>query len=345
MKKAGQPLWQRIILLSVLAYEAMGCLLGGAMLIIAPDGRLMDMPVDLMRGAFSDFLVPGIILFGLGVLNTFTFISVFRKREADWLMSGFALGGLAIWFWIEIAILQELHWLHAMWGLPVVVGAIASISLFRKNVARKILLICGILSSLLYVAINVIVPIQWPAYSSITQTVSELSAVGAPTRMLWIVLCAPYSLLVIAFALGVRKVSEKTRLLRIVGNLLLIYGLLSILWPFAPMHLRETLAAGGGTSSDTMHIALAVVTEIIFVAALSVAAVALGKQFRTFSAFTLLSLLVFGVLTFLESPNIATNQPTPMIGIWERINIGIFLLWVAVLAVVLLQNRIAPHQE
>jgi hypothetical protein len=24
--------------------------------------------------------------------------------------------------------------------------------------------------------------------------------------------------------------------------------------PFAPMHLRETLAAGGGTLSDTMHL-------------------------------------------------------------------------------------------
>ncbi|MBD0288840.1 MAG: hypothetical protein ICV79_25955, partial [Flavisolibacter sp.] len=48
--------------------------------------------------------------------------------------------------------------------------------------------------------------------------------------------------------------------------------------------------------------------------------------------------VVFGILTFSEAPNIATNGPTPMIGIWERINIGIFMVWVIVLAIVLLQS-------
>jgi hypothetical protein len=45
--------------------------------------------------------------------------------------------------------------------------------------------------------------------------------------------------------------------------------------------------------------------------------------------------LVFGVLTFLEAPGVAATRPTPLIGVWERINIGVFLLWVVVLAVVL----------
>jgi hypothetical protein len=50
--------------------------------------------------------------------------------------------------------------------------------------ARKALLVCGILSSLLYVVMNVFVPMQWQGYSSASQTVSELSAIGAPTRPL-----------------------------------------------------------------------------------------------------------------------------------------------------------------
>jgi hypothetical protein len=32
------------------------------------------------------------------------------------------------------------------------------------------------------------------------------------------------------------------------------------------------------------------------------------------------------------------NQPTPMIGVWERINIGVFLLWVVILATVLIRR-------
>jgi hypothetical protein len=204
---------------------------------------------------------------------------------------------------------------------------------------RKVLLICGILSSLLYLAANIVVPMQWPGYNCASQVVSELSAIGAPTRQLWLWLCTPYTPLVIAFALGVWKSAGQNRPLRIAGGLLIAYGALGFLWPFAPMHLRETLAAGGGTFSDTMHIALGVVTEILYLLALGFTAVALGKRFQLYSIMTFVVLFVFGVLTFLDAPGIAKNQATPLIGVWERINIGVFLLWVAVLAVALLRTQ------
>ena len=49
---------------------------------------------------------------------------------------------------------------------------------------ERTLLVCGILSSLLYVAMTIFVAMQWEGYSSISQTISELSAIGAPTRSL-----------------------------------------------------------------------------------------------------------------------------------------------------------------
>jgi hypothetical protein len=333
-----QPLWQRMILLSVLAYEGAGSLLGGGLLIAAPDGSLMDMPVSIMHGSFRDFLIPGIILSGLGLLNAAAFIAALRKSSAGWIMAGLALGGMAVWFWVEIAVLLELHWLHAMWGLPVITGGLTTLSLIPRDTMRKALLVCGISSSLLYAAINIIVPMQWPAYSSVSQTVSELSATGALTRRLWIVLSAPYTLLFIAFALGIRSSAGQNRPLRIASRLLLVYGALGILWPFAPMHLRETLAAGGHTFSDSMHIALGAVTEILYLIALAVAAAAFGKPFRVYSIITLVLLLVFGGLSFIEAPKVAANGPTPLMGVWERINIGLFLLWVIVLALLLLKR-------
>jgi DNA-binding transcriptional regulator of glucitol operon len=71
--------------------------------------------------------------------------------------------------------------------------------------ARKSLLVCGILSSLLYVAMTIFVAMQWEAYSSASQTISELSAIGAPTRSLWAVPGAIYTVLVTAFGWGVWK--------------------------------------------------------------------------------------------------------------------------------------------
>jgi hypothetical protein len=134
--KIRQSAWQRITLLIILGYEGAGALAGGGLLVAAPDGRIMDMPVEIMHGVFCNFLIPGLILFALGILTTTAFIAVLRRTRIDWLLSGLALGGLAIWFIVEIAILQEFHWLHAMWGLPVILGwmvALPLISLRLKS--------------------------------------------------------------------------------------------------------------------------------------------------------------------------------------------------------------------
>jgi hypothetical protein len=346
----AQRLWQRIILLIVLAYEGLGALAGGAFLVTRPDGSAMKMPVSLMHGVFADFLIPGIILLGLGVLNVVAFFVVLRRSRFDWLAAGLAMGGMAVWFFVEIVIIRELHWLHAMWGLPVILGGAMAMPLlpFRAESIRDFWLGAGIASSLLYVAMNVIVPGQWPGYSSASQIVSELSAVGAPSRPLWVIMALLYTVLVTGFGWGVWMAAaggRGDRLLRIAGVLIAIYGALGIPWIFAPMHQREVLAAGGGTLSDTMHIALAVVTQILYLSALGLVAAALGTAFRLYSIATFVVLLLFGVQTFREAPGVSANQPTPLIGVWERINIGVFLAWVGVLAGVLLARSHAAHRR
>jgi hypothetical protein len=338
-KKSGQPKWQRIILLFVLAYEGAGALLGGTLLIVAPDGRLMDMPVEIIHGSFSDFLIPGLILFTLGILNTVAFFAVLRKARFDWIMAVTALAAMIGWFWIEIAILLQLHWLHAMWGLPVLVGAVVVLPFIPATNKHRALLLCGMVSSLLFFTVNIIVPLQWEGYNLASRVPSELSAIGAPTGKLWAILATPYTFLMLAFGWGVTKAAGENRRLRITGIMLVAYGALGFLWPFAPMHQRETLAAGGATFSDTLHIALGAATVIIYLLALGFSAAALGKRFRIYSIVTFILVLVFGLLTFKEAPGLSRNESTPLIGVWERINIGLFLVWIAVLAIVLLRRK------
>ena len=116
---------------------------------------------------------------------------------------------------------------------------------------------------------------------------------------------------------------------------MLAYGALGLLWPFAPMHLREVLASGGGTASDTMHLALGAVTVLLMLLAIGFGAAALGSRFRLYSIASLVILAFFGLLTFMDAPRLSANLPTPWIGVWERINIGVFLLWGSVLLGVL----------
>ena len=128
-----QPKWQRITLLSVLGYETAGGLSGGILLALAPDGRLMDMPVEIMHGFFNDFFIPGLMLIGLGIINAAAFVTVLLKKRNGWIFSGLALGGLVVWFTVEIIVLKEFHWLHAMWGLPVILGCLMMISLIPRR--------------------------------------------------------------------------------------------------------------------------------------------------------------------------------------------------------------------
>ena len=208
---------------------------------------------------------------------------------------------------------------------------------------RKVLLVCGILSSLLYAAM--IGAIRFEGYSPISKTVSELSAIGAPTRPLWMVLGAVYDALALAFGLGVWVSAGGKRALRVVGGLLLALGMFGWVWPFASMHQREVLAAGGATLSDTLHLILTMVTVLFMLVAIGVGATAFGNRFRSYSIATMLVLFIFGALTGLDGPRVAANLPTPWAGLWERINIGVFLLWIVVLAITLLQVKDATVTE
>ena len=205
------------------------------------------------------------------------------------------------------------------------------------KIVRKVLLICGVLSSLLYVAMNIFVPMLFPGYSSASQTVSELSAIDAPTRSLWVMLAIVYSFLVIAFGWGIRESSGQKRPLRIAGTLMIVYAVIGLAWP--PMHQREVLAADGGTLTDTMHIVFTIVSVICMLMIIGFCAVSFGNRFRFYSIVTVIVLLVFGLLTGLDAPSMQANETTPWIGVWERISIGAYLLWVSVLSIVLLQGK------
>ena len=199
------------------------------------------------------------------------------------------------------------------------------------------LLACGIVSSALYAVM--IWAIRYDGYSPISQTVSELSAWGTSTRTLWIPLGGLYTLLIVAFGVGVWIVAGGRRSLRITGALLVAYGALGLVWPFAAMHQRAVLAVGGATLADTAHLTLAGTTVVLMFAAMAFGAAAVAGWFRIYSIATMVVLVAFGVLTSMDASKVADDLPTPWAGLWERINICAFLLWIVVFAVVLLRER------
>ncbi len=104
----------------------------------------------------------------------------------------------------------------------------------------KVLLICGIVSSLLYVSTDILAGMLWEGYSFTSQAVSELFAIGAPTSGLVVPLFTLSSVLLVAFALGVWvSAAGRNRALRVMALMMVGNAVNSlVLWNFFPMHMR-----------------------------------------------------------------------------------------------------------
>jgi uncharacterized membrane protein len=105
------------------------------------------------------------------------------------------------------------------------------------------------------------------------------------------------------------------------------------------MNTREALAAGERGLHNAMHVPMTAVMSLFMLLAMGFGATLLGKRFRYYSYATIAILVVFGVLTSLQAGKMVANEPTPWMGLTERINIYATMLWVAMLAIGLLRAK------
>ena len=201
---------------------------------------------------------------------------------------------------------------------------------------RKTLLVFGIAASVLYIAADLLGGAVDPGYSYADQTISELSAIGSPSRPIVLPFFSLYPPLVMAFAIGVWAVAGGARALRAIAALLALYALACL--PFAPMHIREVLAAGGGTLTDTMQLVMTGADAILLVAIIAIGAFAFGGAFRVYSIITAIVVVGFGTLSATYGAAVAANLPTPWVGVTERITVYGSMLWLAALGTVLLRQ-------
>jgi hypothetical membrane protein len=205
---------------------------------------------------------------------------------------------------------------------------------------RKTLLVCGVVSSFLYVAIDVLAAVVYGGYHSFTsQAISELGAIGAPTKHLVDPLFLVYDLLLIAFAVGVWQAAGGKRALQLIGVFLAGIGVVGLPAPwFYAMHLRGTT----GVASDVPHIVATGLIVALILAAMIAGAFAFGRRFRAFSLVSLIIVIATGFLTSVEARGLATGGPVRWLGLAERVNIGMYLAWVAALAFTLLHAEESP---
>jgi len=200
---------------------------------------------------------------------------------------------------------------------------------------RRILLLCGILSPLLYAIADTLAGLQWPGYSFRDRAISELGGIGAPTRLFFSILLIPTYILLTAFGAGVRQSAGDRRGLRVAGGLVIALGVMALtVGQFVPMRARGT----GQGLTGALHLIEGGVAVIMVVAGMGFAATALGNRFRLYTILTIVVVLGFGAWSGVDAPRIEAGFATPWLGVKERIFWYAYQLWFAVLALTLLRK-------
>lgn len=116
------------MLISLLLFLSIGALVGGGAFLFFPNG-FMDMPTEQMlaNSPFTNFLIPGLILFTvLGLfpilivwglnskkdIKAFEAINIFRDMHWSWSFSIYVGFALIIWIFTQVYILQDWSWMH-----------------------------------------------------------------------------------------------------------------------------------------------------------------------------------------------------------------------------------------
>ena len=201
----------------------------------------------------------------------------------------------------------------------------------------RLLLACGIVGAAFFIAIDIVASFWlYPGYDYTAQQVSELSAIGAPSRDFWMAMGFPFAGLSFAFALGVWRASAGRVSLRTTAVLIGLFALNSFVWGWvAPMHMRGTVVS----TTDTMHIVLTIVAVVLMVTFMTTGASAFCRGFRLFSILTMLAMVVAGGVVGTQISAIAQGLPTPWMGLVERVSVYAPSLWMTVLAVMLLREN------
>ena len=204
-----------------------------------------------------------------------------------------------------------------------------------KVTIRKALIICGLLSSIFYIGTDLLASLLYTGYSIMDQNYSELLATGAPTRPFMIIVSIIYNLLVTIFAIGVWKSANPKRTAHITGALMIVYAFLSLV---TPLLFQMDMRGAEITPRGSLHPPMTAVMSLFILLSIGFGAFLSGKLFRLYSFTTIIILVVFGALTASQAPYLATGQPTPWMGLTERVNIYFTMIWFLLLSISLIRT-------
>jgi hypothetical membrane protein len=186
-------------------------------------------------------------------------------------------------------------------------------------------MVLGAVAVIIYVLHVVIGGLLWENYSHLQQPISDLTATGAPNRVLLLMLTTTYGIVVFIFAVSFTILESKkhSKYFRWGGICFVLMHVISISYGLFP----EDLAGDSVTLLGTMHIIITVL--IVPFTILAPLLIGLGllkdqewKSFAIYSVVTSIMILMLGATSGIFYAN-----KFAYFGLVERLNIGSLQLW------------------
>ena len=201
------------------------------------------------------------------------------------------------------------------------------------------------MAAIAYTAVVIAGGLMTPGYDHVAQPVSSLYQAGSVNGTAIALAFFGYNVFVIAFGLATSRYARavggrRSRAGMAAGIGLILTGIAGAcddLFPQDPFGAPVT-------TSGSLHIAFAALASLATLVTVAVAVAWLlarvnHRRFARYSAASFVLILVSGPITAAQ-----TAASSPQMGLWERITIFTFIVWMGALSAVLTFGRTAPDR-
>ncbi len=191
--------------------------------------------------------------------------------------------------------------------------------------------LCGMIAPVLYVIMTILGGLLRPGYSHLSDTVSELFSPGAPNKQWLDVLHVIFAFLLVLFGIGILSLVRESQQYPVIGmagaSLFIMMGAVSV--TTATVFPQDAWGSTA-TFAGRMHIALSGVISVLSILSFVLIAIWTTRA-GLFPGFGTFSFIIVGFVV-LSGGFFVASVGGPIMGLAERITIGLGFAWVFVLA-------------
>jgi hypothetical membrane protein len=206
------------------------------------------------------------------------------------------------------------------------------------KIEKKVLYLGGIIGPIVFLLNDIIGSIITHGFNPIKNAVSELTQRGSENVILLSSLFLIAAMMLVVFAVGIviHYRFAFSKLMFLGGIFIIFLGIFSALsgtiFPMDPFDTDTTFPG-------TMHIVLTGFNIILIIMAIPMIGVGLykGKKWKSFRVYSLITVLIMAICGGFTS--VFMMNDIELLGLFERITIYAYQLWIAILAILLINEQ------